>query len=72
MSGDIGVLLLAVIVRVEIPMFDGLCTVKATLTMAHKEADWPDKEECDTFVKKMPQWNEYPTVFMPAENKGFE
>ena len=38
----------------------------------HKDKEWPNKEECDTHVQKFPAYNEYPTTYLPAENKGFE
>ncbi|XP_064604076.1 tetratricopeptide repeat protein 17-like isoform X2 [Liolophura sinensis] len=35
-------------------------------------ADWPSKEECDTFVQKAPTAMELPSVYLSPENKGFE
>lgn len=35
-------------------------------------SDWPTKADCASQMAKPPQWNEYPTVFMSPENKGFE
>ena len=34
--------------------------------------NWPTKTDCSSQMAKPPQWNEYPTVFMSPENKGFE
>ncbi len=35
--------------------------------------DWPTEADCDTeWISRPPQWNEYPTVFLSPENKGFE
>ena len=36
----------------------------------HKDKEWPNKEECDTYVQKFPAYNEYPTTYLPAENNG--
>ncbi|KAK3803342.1 hypothetical protein RRG08_058199, partial [Elysia crispata] len=33
---------------------------------------WPQKEECDTFVKKVPDARNLTTVYLSPENKGFE
>ncbi|GFO31147.1 tetratricopeptide repeat protein 17 [Plakobranchus ocellatus] len=33
---------------------------------------WPEKEECDTFVKKVPDARNLTTVYLSPENKGFE
>jgi len=35
-------------------------------------SDWPSKEECDEHAKKFPMANEFPTTYLPPENKGFE
>ena len=35
-------------------------------------SSWPSKEECDEHVKKFPMGNEFPTAYLPPENKGFE
>ncbi|KAK2174533.1 hypothetical protein NP493_797g01042 [Ridgeia piscesae] len=40
--------------------------------LSYKEKGWPQKEECDTHVQKFPTWNEFPTTYLPPENKGFE
>ena len=40
--------------------------------LPYNHPEWPSSEECDTFVHKFPNWNEYPTTYMPPENKGFE
>ena len=34
--------------------------------------EWPDKEECDALVKRLPAWNEHFTTYLSPENKGFE
>ncbi|KAK6190158.1 hypothetical protein SNE40_002084 [Patella caerulea] len=34
--------------------------------------DWPSKEECDTFVQKVPDPRNLSTVYLSPENKGFE
>ena len=35
-------------------------------------ATWPSESDCGSQKVRAPQWNEYPTVFMSPENKGFE
>jgi hypothetical protein len=35
-------------------------------------ADWPTEADCVQNMAKPPQWNEYPSVFLSPENKGFE
>ncbi|XP_064634712.1 tetratricopeptide repeat protein 17-like isoform X2 [Lineus longissimus] len=37
--------------------------------MPWKSAEWPNQNECDI---RFPAWNEFPTTYLPAENKGFE
>ena len=60
------------------PIRSPLYTVKhpeipeAMLKLPYHQQDWPTSEECDTFVHKFPNWNEYPTTYLPPENKGFE
>ena len=34
--------------------------------------EWPNKDECDTYVVKFPAWNEFPTTYLSPENKGYE
>ena len=36
------------------------------------DPDWPTAVECTSQVVKHPQWNEFPTVFLSPENKGFK
>ncbi|CAD5117844.1 DgyrCDS6590 [Dimorphilus gyrociliatus] len=38
----------------------------------YKQKNWPDKQECDTYVQKIPAWNDFPTTYLPPENKGFD
>lgn len=39
----------------------------------HNKPDWPTEEDCDTeWISRPPQWNEFPTVFLSPENKGYE
>ncbi len=33
---------------------------------------WPSALECGAYIANPPKWNEYPTVFLSPENKGFE
>lgn len=42
------------------------------MLLPHQEPDWPSPMDCSTQVSKPPQWNEYPTVFLSPENKGFK
>jgi len=35
-------------------------------------SDWPLREECEEHAKKFPMGNEFPTTYLPPENKGFE
>lgn len=39
---------------------------------AYEDPDWPREKDCRSQLAKPPQWNEYPTVFLSPENKGFE
>lgn len=39
---------------------------------AQPENDWPGKEECDTYVQKVPDPRNLSTVYLSPENKGFE
>lgn len=41
-------------------------------TFIYKKKNWPDKQECDTYVQKIPAWNDFPTTYLPPENKGFD
>ena len=41
-------------------------------SLPYQDPDWPDKAECDIHVQRYPQWNEFPTTYLPPENKGFE
>ncbi|CAH1785951.1 unnamed protein product [Owenia fusiformis] len=41
-------------------------------SLLFKDKDWPSKDECDRYVQKFPSWNEFPTTYLPPENKGFE
>ena len=38
----------------------------------HSDPNWPCKTECASDFAKPPLWNDYPTVFLSPENKGFE
>jgi len=38
----------------------------------YQDENWPTREECDSFGVRPLEWNEYPTTFLPPENKGFE
>ena len=44
--------------------------VAATVAAALGE-NFPTKEQCDE-APPLPQWDAFPTVFLPAENKGFQ
>ncbi len=33
---------------------------------------WPTESDCAAHFNNPPKWNEYPTVFLSPENKGFE
>jgi len=41
---------------------------------AHSRSGWPSRETCDAARngRPPPKWNEFPTVFLSPENKGFE
>lgn len=39
---------------------------------AYLSADWPSKKECDEHKSKTMTWEDYPSTFLPPENKGFE
>jgi hypothetical protein len=41
-------------------------------TSMHMRPNWPTEYDCSSQLGKPPQWNEYPTVFLSPENKGFE
>ena len=36
------------------------------------KSDWPTAIDCAAQASKKPEMNEYPTVFLSPENKGFE
>ncbi|KAK7486422.1 hypothetical protein BaRGS_00022346, partial [Batillaria attramentaria] len=38
----------------------------------HLVEEWPSKEECDTYVQKVPDPRNLSTVYLSPENKGFE
>lgn len=37
-----------------------------------EDSEWPSPMQCASQVSKEPQWNEYPTVFMSPEDKGYD
>lgn len=37
-----------------------------------EDSEWPSPMQCAGQVSKEPQWNEYPTVFMSPEDKGYD
>ncbi|KAJ8299215.1 hypothetical protein KUTeg_023275 [Tegillarca granosa] len=37
-----------------------------------RENDWPLKDECDTYVKKVPDPRNLSTIYLSPENKGFD
>ncbi|XP_078670324.1 tetratricopeptide repeat protein 17-like isoform X5 [Branchiostoma floridae x Branchiostoma belcheri] len=38
----------------------------------YRDPLWPSREECDAKVQRLPGWNEFPTTYLPPENKGFQ
>jgi hypothetical protein len=38
----------------------------------HLADEWPGKDECDTFVQKVPDPRNLSTSYLSPENKGFE
>nr|XP_022314692.1 tetratricopeptide repeat protein 17-like isoform X1 [Crassostrea virginica] len=36
------------------------------------DSDWPAKDECDTYVQKVPDPRNLSTIYLSPENKGFE
>ncbi|XP_048779550.1 tetratricopeptide repeat protein 17-like isoform X2 [Ostrea edulis] len=36
------------------------------------DSDWPTKDECDTYVQKVPDPRNLSTIYLSPENKGFE
>ena len=40
--------------------------------LSFEDPDWPSAVECSGQLAKQPKWNEYPTVFLSPENKGFK
>ncbi|KAK3103819.1 hypothetical protein FSP39_022148 [Pinctada imbricata] len=68
----------------EVPIIDYTKPVRAPLytkenriempkpLYSQPENDWPGKEECDTYVQKVPDPRNLSTVYLSPENKGFE
>ncbi|XP_062591170.1 tetratricopeptide repeat protein 17-like [Saccostrea cucullata] len=45
---------------------------KDTPLYNHPDSDWPAKDECDTYVQKVPDPRNLSTIYLSPENKGFE
>ncbi|XP_078586639.1 tetratricopeptide repeat protein 17-like isoform X4 [Branchiostoma floridae x Branchiostoma japonicum] len=38
----------------------------------YRDPLWPSREDCEAKVQRLPGWNEFPTTYLPPENKGFQ
>lgn len=54
------------------PLYDKIKKHKTSDADFYMSPIWPQKEECDTYVKKVPDARNLTTVYLSPENKGFE
>lgn len=51
---------------------DELISSCHVLQYNNPDSDWPAKDECDTYVQKVPDPRNLSTIYLSPENKGFE
>ncbi|XP_067656213.1 tetratricopeptide repeat protein 17-like isoform X4 [Haliotis asinina] len=54
------------------PMYSKNKVITTKTNMEHMIEEWPQKEECDTYVQKVPDPRNLTTTYLSPENKGFE
>ncbi|XP_046360680.2 tetratricopeptide repeat protein 17-like isoform X1 [Haliotis rufescens] len=54
------------------PMYSKNKVPPPKTNMEHMIEEWPQKEECDTYVQKVPDPRNLTTTYLSPENKGFE
>lgn len=48
------------------------CVFNCLFQYNNPDSDWPAKDECDTYVQKVPDPRNLSTIYLSPENKGFE